>query len=196
MPADTDQVVSAEATPRPSALAEAISEAIDSTSNHAELIDRVIAEHANILCSYCGKESFRGHAVVTQGWSDDARKAMTDHILSCPERPEAKLVAQIDTLKERVKELEAGERYTRYYEKEFSGIVPTEGGKLRHLGDSCVIISGALTEQAELIAELRNALTKIRDTRYAAEYHDGSPTGPDALRELHNIATVALAKLP
>jgi len=81
-----------------SELAEAISEAIDSTTNHAELIDRVIAEHAEISCSYCNEVTFKGRAVDGSKWSDEARKAMTDHVLSCASRPEAKLLEKIAEL--------------------------------------------------------------------------------------------------
>jgi hypothetical protein len=37
-------------------------------------------------------------------------------------------------------------------------------------------------------AEYRKALEQIRDKRYAEEYHDGEPTGPDAVRGLQQIA--------
>jgi hypothetical protein len=35
---------------------------------------------------------------------------------------------------------------------------------------------------------LRAALEKIANKHYAEEYHDGTPTGPDALREIRKIA--------
>jgi hypothetical protein len=49
----------------PSPLAEAISEAIDGTTNYAETIDRVIRDNAEIRCIYCGDVSFRG--LVNEG---------------------------------------------------------------------------------------------------------------------------------
>lgn len=81
-----------------SELAEAISEAVDSTANYAELIDRVIAEHAELSCSYCREITFKGRAVDSEKWSDAARKAMTDHVLTCPARPEQKLLDLVSTL--------------------------------------------------------------------------------------------------
>lgn len=81
-----------------SELAEAISEAIDSTSNHAELVDRVIAENGEVSCIYCGKLSFKGLTLENGRWSSVASKVMADHILSCPNRPEAKLTERIRTL--------------------------------------------------------------------------------------------------
>lgn len=79
-------------------LAEMISEAVDSTSNHAELIDRVIAENGEVSCIYCGKLSFKGLTLENGRWSSVASKAMADHMLSCPNRPEAKLTERIRTL--------------------------------------------------------------------------------------------------
>lgn len=40
---------------------------------------------------------------------------------------------------------------------------------------------------------LRDALVSIRDRSYAEEYHDGSSTGPAAIRELQEIARAVLA---
>lgn len=74
-----------------SELAELISEAIDATSNHVDVIDRVIAENAINTCVYCGEVSFKGFTVENGRWTSIAQQAMTNHVLSCSKRPEAKL---------------------------------------------------------------------------------------------------------
>lgn len=83
-----------------SELSEAISKAMDSTTNHAELIDRVIEQHARLLCSFCGVVTFNGTAVKGDQWTPEAKDAIVTHARTCEKRPEKALIAYAERLGE------------------------------------------------------------------------------------------------